>query len=1041
MPYSVGGAPDFSQTKKIYVLVSTWDDNFDGDAGIPPMVGNIEEEQTHIVSSVGISCGWDEVAELFYDCDGVTPNSFEIEHGSRFAFCPNFETTRQMWIGVAGDSYGVDDQGGGCCGGGNCGGDVYTAWDTIPPSDALDLNVQGYTSGCLGLAPANIMSLDICDAGYLVAGAYDGFCSIGTDDISTNVWVSMDGGWSWTPSAKDPTGMKAVYVKWYNGCSTILAGTWGCDCALSMSCGEDVGLYFNQIAFVNTCIDEVWDLTHAPGYLDGNNIMYVLTYCDDCCDRPGYQEGVSLWRWNNVNWERVYSSRSWEFDLIDSDGLMEWVEVSPDFNTTGCLYLANSCFQMFRSVDQGCSWRVLSFPCAPRPTITAWIVVDENTVLAAGGGGAPSNGWIWKTDRYGTRPWTPQPTLAYTGIMAEGQGVDFDLSPNIGTDNTVLFSNDLGQVFISQDLSETPWVEITDAVNFTSFGLGDSYNTYCVFDPGYGTAGDPGENMIYAAGGSLVGRCNLNAASPMSMQDWVYINNAAATCDPMGLCNASGIDAAGDTALYVLDSGREPGDTGEYMFEGTIGIMYGCEYGDQNCTCDIEVDGPWRFVNYTSGSGFVLGEPVQILSYNLECVVEDFWVTPPMGMGNAIEGEVVVEGLVSGTIGIFEIFEYVDWPFNPPEWECPYCYENGAMIVISGVLTITDVPTASGYCCTGIWRTLNPMDLMPPVEWPVPLVEWEFLGQPTDPVTGLCLTPPTALMHRQAGGICSPYTGVTPDDLWLTAGSNMLWTLDDDGTPIDMECPTDTIWMWNDILAVPVVQIAPSDGALLATTTTATIEWTPITGALLYEVFVYSFCPTCPNNMIIDQSFTTDLTCVVIDGLIPGQKYFWKVRVACDSPYASKWSDVRAFNTSLGAVPYLCSPWCGQDGVQLNTNFSWDPVVGATSYEVDIAADEAFSSIVASGTPTANAWAPGADLDYSTTYYWRVRAVSDGVYSAWAVCIFTTMAEEPVPVVEEVELVQVTEEITPTWIWVIIGIGAALVICVIILIVTTRRVP
>ena len=163
--------------------------------------------------------------------------------------------------------------------------------------------------------------------------------------------------------------------------------------------------------------------------------------------------------------------------------------------------------------------------------------------------------------------------------------------------------------------------------------------------------------------------------------------------------------------------------------------------------------------------------------------------------------------------------------------------------------------------------------------------------------------------------------------------------------------------------------------------------------------------------------------------------------MACGSPVVSKWSDLWSFDTALTAVPYLCSPVCGSSNIILTPNFSWDEVPGAASYDIQVATDEGFTSLVIDDSATVNAYVYGSALDYSTTYYWRVRAVGASSTSAWSTCIFTTAAEEAVPVEETVELVQVTEEITPVWIWVIIGVGAALVIAVIVLIVTTRRVP
>jgi hypothetical protein len=266
----------------------------------------------------------------------------------------------------------------------------------------------------------------------------------------------------------------------------------------------------------------------------------------------------------------------------------------------------------------------------------------------------------------------------------------------------------------------------------------------------------------------------------------------------------------------------------------------------------------------------------------------------------------------------------------------------------------------------------------------------------------------------------------------------MLWCLDDQPE----NSPTEFIWMWDDPLATQVIQVSPADGALLATETIATLEWEALDGATLYEVKVYVECPEClsPNEMKPFTTETTTATCITITGLTPGKTYFWKVRVACNSPQVSKWSDLRSFDTALSATIF-CSPECGAENITLTPNFSWSAVTGATSYEIEVSTTEDFATVLASGTPTINAWDGLPQLDYSTTYYWRVRAVNNGVYSGWTYCLFSTLDEPEAPP-EPVEPVIIEQsEITPTWIWVIIGIGGALTIAVIILIVTTRRVP
>ncbi len=197
--------------------------------------------------------------------------------------------------------------------------------------------------------------------------------------------------------------------------------------------------------------------------------------------------------------------------------------------------------------------------------------------------------------------------------------------------------------------------------------------------------------------------------------------------------------------------------------------------------------------------------------------------------------------------------------------------------------------------------------------------------------------------------------------------------------------------------------------------------------------------------------------CLVIEDLAPGTVHYWKVRVLEGEPTLSKWSELWEFTTALPAIGLvgLCSPECGADGVILTPNFSWEAIENATGYEVQLATDEAFTDAV-TGTATVNAWLGAPELEYDTTYYWRVRAVKDGVYSEWTVCIFTTMTEPPPEVwvspytgekfYSEAEYkahvaeYEAKQAVTPAYIWIIIAIGALLVIAVLILIVRTRRV-
>ena len=87
-------------------------------------------------------------------------------------------------------------------------------------------------------------------------------------------------------------------------------------------------------------------------------------------------------------------------------------------------------------------------------------------------------------------------------------------------------------------------------------------------------------------------------------------------------------------------------------------------------------------------------------------------------------------------------------------------------------------------------------------------------------------------------------------------------------------------------------------------------------------------------------------------------------------------------------------------------------------------------------------------LDYSKAYYWQIIAWQDGTrLTTSSIGVFNTIAKPAAPtppvVVEEqpapVINIPPAEKITPTWIYAIIGIGCALAVVVIVLIVRTRR--
>ncbi len=97
--------------------------------------------------------------------------------------------------------------------------------------------------------------------------------------------------------------------------------------------------------------------------------------------------------------------------------------------------------------------------------------------------------------------------------------------------------------------------------------------------------------------------------------------------------------------------------------------------------------------------------------------------------------------------------------------------------------------------------------------------------------------------------------------------------------------------------------------------------------------------------------------------------------------------------TMPGAVA-LSTPANGSTGVSTGPALDWSDSTGATSYEVQVANDAAFATVVRSASALATSnWTVTPALGNNTTYYWRARATNSCGSSAWTSGFsFTTVA-------------------------------------------------
>ncbi|HUT67142.1 MAG TPA: hypothetical protein VMW86_01150 [Dehalococcoidales bacterium] len=198
---------------------------------------------------------------------------------------------------------------------------------------------------------------------------------------------------------------------------------------------------------------------------------------------------------------------------------------------------------------------------------------------------------------------------------------------------------------------------------------------------------------------------------------------------------------------------------------------------------------------------------------------------------------------------------------------------------------------------------------------------------------------------------------------------------------------------------------------------------------------------------------------------VPGETYYWRVRVDAGAPLESYWSAMQTFTIQqmTAIVPVISSPENGKSVDSVSPAFSWSPISGATKYKFELSTNAAFvSTVYSTEVLTAGAMLPTTiTLERGETYFWRVKALapSEGDWSTVANFIVAELPAAPTPpvVIQQtpapvinipapppaqqivIPAAPAEEVIAPAYIWAIIIIGAVLVIAVIVLIVRTRR--
>ncbi len=173
--------------------------------------------------------------------------------------------------------------------------------------------------------------------------------------------------------------------------------------------------------------------------------------------------------------------------------------------------------------------------------------------------------------------------------------------------------------------------------------------------------------------------------------------------------------------------------------------------------------------------------------------------------------------------------------------------------------------------------------------------------------------------------------------------------------------------------SIPVLS-SPASNALVGTL--PTFRWGKVTvpaGTVFDRYEIQIATDAAFSSPLVGYTPAGELTAVQYTPAEPlehGTKYYWRVRAWNTAGEYSSWSAVRTVRVKY-AAPVLQTPVNGATNLQ--PEFAWEAIAGATSYTLQVSRNEAFTSLVISKTVVGTRYNHPVNLPVGR-YYWRVWA-------------------------------------------------------------------
>lgn len=277
---------------------------------------------------------------------------------------------------------------------------------------------------------------------------------------------------------------------------------------------------------------------------------------------------------------------------------------------------------------------------------------------------------------------------------------------------------------------------------------------------------------------------------------------------------------------------------------------------------------------------------------------------------------------------------------------------------------------------------------------------------------------------------------------------------------------TNTCWSYGDTLSAgsaPPVLVGPADATALDFANVANLQVENALGVTNYNLWISNDSAlinniNVANNQVPPATLVTVALPLAVGPVSVERPVYWMARAT--GPIRGPWSEIRSIIPQPIAAPNAPAAL----NVAIDDNgrasilpvLSWSAFHSATGYQIQIAEG---GTEIAFDTPTIDetlgvttSYVVSTALAYDTAYAFRVRALVSGGTTDWSASIGFRTEKAPVevwtdpatgltyPTREALEAaIAARAPTTPMYIWIVIAVGAILVIAVIWLIFTTRR--